>query len=103
MNIWILLFVMLFVSSGFVSAQNIPGVPNGSANKDSRDEFDNGIRLRSIELERVKRENYRSAIAEKAAENRKINYSQIKKDFELVQKLQNEIIKTYVTGKQIDY
>ncbi|MEP7039910.1 MAG: hypothetical protein ABI891_16380, partial [Acidobacteriota bacterium] len=28
---------------------------------------------------------------------------QIKKDFELLQKLENEIVKTYITGKQINY
>ena len=103
MKILIFLAVILFVSAGHIAAQNIPGVPNGSAGKDSRDEYDNGIRLRSIELERIKRESYRSAAAEKSAENRKINYSQIKKDFETVQNLQNGIIKTYVTGKQINY
>ena len=103
MKIFIFLCIILFGFLGNISAQNIPGVPNGSAGKDSRDEYDNGIRLRSIELERIKRESYRAAAAEKVAENRKINYSQIKKDFEMVQKLQNEIVKTYVTGKQINY
>ena len=95
--------VVLFTTFNCISAQNIPGVPNGSVGKDSRDDYDNGIRIRSIELERIKRESNRSEIAAKAAENRKINYSQIKKDFELVQELQNEIVKTYVTGKQINY
>ena len=99
----IFLFAVLFVSVGIITAQNVPGVPNGSIAKDSRDEYDNGIRLRSIELERVKNESRRSAIAEKAVENRRINYSLIKKDFEMVQKLQNDIIQTYVTGKQINY
>lgn len=106
MNILIkILFVILLIFGSFGSnfAQTTPGVPNGSVGKNSRDDYDNGIRLRSIELERVKRESYRSAAAEKAASDRQINYSQIKQDFELLQKLENEIVKTYVTGKQINY
>lgn len=99
----IFLSAILFVSFANIAAQSIPGVPNGSVNKDSRDDYDNGIRIRSMELERIKKENYRSAAAEKSAENRRINYSQIKKDFETLQNLQNEIIKTYVTGEQINY
>ena len=103
MKLLICSFIILFVSFISVFAQNVPGVPNGAIGKDTRDEYDNGIRLRSIELERVKREFYRSESALKAAENRKINYQQIKKDFEAIQNLQNSIIKTYVTGKQINY
>lgn len=99
----IFLFAVLFVSFGNIFAQNVPGVPNGAVAKDSRDEYDNGIRMRSMELERIKRENYRSAMAEKAAEHRRLNYAQIKKDFELIQNLQDQIVKTYVTGKQINY
>jgi hypothetical protein len=95
------LFVILFVLGSFGNgfAQSVPGVPNGSVGKNSRDEYDNGTRLRSIELERIKSESLRAA----AADNRRINFAQIKEDFELLQKLQNEIIKTYVTGKQINY
>lgn len=99
----IFLSAVLFVSFGSINAQSIPGVPNGSVGKDTRDDYDNGIRIRSMELERIKKESYRSAAAAKSAEKRSINYSQIKKDFEMVQKLQNEIIKTYVTGEQINY
>ncbi len=99
------LFVIFFVfGSGTVFfAQNVPGVPNGSIANNSRDDYDNGIRIRSIEMERIKNESHRATIAAKSAENRSVNYSQIKKDFESVQKLQSEIIKTYVTGKQINY
>jgi hypothetical protein len=99
----LLVTLLVFVSfeSGF--AQDAPGIPNGSIGKNSRDNYDNGTRLRSIELERIKQESYRSAAAEKAAENRRINFSQIRQDFELLQKLENEIVRTYVTGKQINY
>lgn len=103
MNFSICLFVILFAAVGSIFAQNIPGVPNGAVSRDSRDDYDNGIRIRSIELERIKRENYRSELAAKAAEHRRMNYAQIKKDFEQVQRLQNAIVRTYVTGKQINY
>lgn len=102
----LVVFIVIFFISGFsgsIFAQNVPGVANGSVAANSRDDYDNGIRIRSIELERIKNESHRSEIAAKSAENRRINYSQIKKDFELVQNLQNEIVKTYVTGKQINY
>lgn len=99
----IFLFIIILVLCGNIFAQNVPGVPNGAVAKDSRDDYDNGIRMRSIELERIKRENYRSAMVEKAAEHRRLNYAQIKKDFDLIQNLQNQIVKTYVTGKQINY
>ena len=103
MKILFFLSVIIFVSFGNTAAQTIPGVPDGSAGKNSRDEYDNGTRLRSIALERIKRDSYRSAAAAKSAENRRINYSQIKKDFETIQKLQSGIIKTYITGKEINY
>ena len=102
MKILFFLSVIVLASFGNTAAQTIPGVPDGSAGKNSRDEYDNGTRLRSIALERIKRDSYRSAAA-KSAENRRINYSQIKKDFETMQKLQSGIIKTYITGKEINY
>ena len=39
----------------------------------------------------------------RSAEHRKLNFTQIKKDFELIQNLQNQIVKTYVSGNQINY
>ncbi len=105
MKIFTVSFV-LFLAAGLCGssfAQNVPGVPNGSIANNSRDDYDNGTRIRSMEMERIKKEGYRSAAAAKSAENRKINYSQINKDFELLQKLENEIVKTYITGKQINY
>lgn len=95
----IFVFGILFFSGVTVFAQNVPGVANGSVQPNSRDDYDGGIRMRSMELERIKFENY----GLKIVESRKLNYSQIKKDFELVQKLQNAIVKTYVTGKYINY
>lgn len=102
-RIFLIAAFFAFGSFAYVSAQNTPGVPNGSVAKDSRDEYDKGIRLRSIELERVRKENNRAAAIEKAIESRKLNYSQIKNDFERIQTIQSAIVKTYVTGRQINY
>ncbi|HQU84375.1 MAG TPA: hypothetical protein PKY59_14660 [Pyrinomonadaceae bacterium] len=95
----IFVFGILLFSGVNIFAQDVPGVANGSIAKNGRDDYDNGIRIRSMELERIKLQNY----GLKVVETRKLNYSQIKKDFELVQKLQNTIVKTYVTGKNINY
>lgn len=95
--------ITIFFFFGDLSAQNAPGVPSGSIAKDSRDDFDKGIRIRSIELERIKKEALRSKNDQRDAESRKLNYSQIKRDFELIQNLQNQIIKTYTTGEEINF
>ncbi|MCD9185907.1 MAG: hypothetical protein LUM44_05710 [Pyrinomonadaceae bacterium] len=95
----VLMVGILLFSVGNIFTQDVPGVANGSVGRNSRDDYDNGIRMRSIQLERAKRENYRQRVIE----IRKMNYAQIKKDFELLQKLQSEIVKTYVTGKEINY
>lgn len=103
MKILSLSIMVFFLSFGNLSAQNVPGIPNGALGKDTRDDYDNGIRLRSIELERIKRSNSRKTSAREKSENYKINYLLIKKDFEKLQKLQDEVIKTFLTGKQINY
>jgi hypothetical protein len=60
------------------------------------------IRMRSTELERIKREANKVDTGESNIE-RKIKFSAIKKDFEAIQKIQDSIIKTYTTGKKINY
>jgi hypothetical protein len=59
------------------------------------------IRMRSIELERVKRE-AEKASPDNSATGRQLKFSEIKNEFETIQKLQDSIIKTYTTGKTID-
>ena len=65
---------------------------------------DNGIKMRSVEIERVKRE---AAKAEGSYEpnNTEIQskFPQIKEDFENIQISEAAIIKAYTTGKTIDY
>jgi hypothetical protein len=59
------------------------------------------IRMRSIELERVKREAEKTA-PDNSAKDRQLKFSEIKNEFEMIQKLQDSIVKTYTTGKIID-
>lgn len=88
---------LIFIASSFVFAQEEPPPGAGDTNL-----IDNNIKLRSIELERVKRE------ADKAATIRRddgvqLNFGIIKNDFEGIQKEQDKIIAAYQTGEKIDY
>jgi len=76
--------------------------PAGAGDKNLAD---NGIKLRSVELERIKREAERAEAASFAPINTEINsrFPQIKEDFEGIQILEAAIIKAYTTGKTIDY
>jgi cell fate (sporulation/competence/biofilm development) regulator YlbF (YheA/YmcA/DUF963 family) len=75
-------------------------VPNPVADNEMRD--GNSIRRRALELERVKRESNKLKPRESTKEQ-EIKFAEIKEDFENIQKLQGEIIKTYTTGKKINY
>ncbi len=64
---------------------------------------DNGsIRMRSIELERLKR-NLRNPRPPETSKETEIRYAEIKDDFESIQKIQSSIVKTYTTGLEINY
>lgn len=66
---------------------------------------DNDIKMRSVELDRVKRDANKNNSDSFAPINSEIKakFPQIKEDFESVQILQAAIIKAYTTGKTIDY
>ena len=66
---------------------------------------DNDIKMRSVELDRVKRDANKNNTDSFAPINSEIKakFPQIKEDFESVQILQAAIIKAYTTGKTIDY
>lgn len=63
---------------------------------------DGSIRMRSNELERIKRDSYKSPPKENGQEQA-MRFSMIKEDFENIQKSQNSIIKAYTTGKKINF
>ena len=62
---------------------------------------DNSIRMRSAELERIKREADKPNLESNA--EREIRFARIKENFENIQKLQDEIVKIYTRSKKIDY
>lgn len=63
---------------------------------------DNSTKIRGIELERLKREAHKPLPDEDAAA-RERRFRETKRRFEDIQKLQNRIVRTYRTGKTINY
>jgi cell fate (sporulation/competence/biofilm development) regulator YlbF (YheA/YmcA/DUF963 family) len=84
----------------FLSSIAFAQVPNPVADNEMRDV--SSIRRRAIELERVKRESNKLKPRE-STEEQEIKFAEIKEDFENIQKLQDEIVKAYTTGKKINY
>jgi hypothetical protein len=97
----ILFGLLVIVLSAFsnVSGQIKPDVP------DNANIQDNSIKMRSVEMERVKREETKLEAATYAPVNSKIEakFPEIKEDFEGIQTSQSAIITAYTTGKTIDY
>ena len=75
-------------------------VPTPVINNEIRD--NTSIRSREIELERVKRDSRKPNLTADL-NGRVIKFSEIKEDFESIQKLQNSIVEIYTTGKKIRY
>lgn len=84
-----------------ISAQ-LPGAPPGAGDSTLRDD---NIRLRSIELERIKRQSLSKDSEDYGTINPNLEskFSQIKEDFENIQIYEAAIIKAYTMSKQIDY
>jgi hypothetical protein len=96
----VLVVLLIIASSVFVFGQtNVPAVP------DNANIQDNSIKMRSVELERIKREETQAEAAKFAPVNSKIEakFPEIKDDFEGIQVSQAAIITAYTTGKTIDY
>ncbi len=91
---------VLFVSLFSVSAIFAQISPTPVINNEVRDE--SSIRRRSMELERVKRDADTPKLHENSA-GQFIKFAEIKDDFENIQKLETQIIKTYTSDKQINY
>ncbi len=90
--------VGILILGGVVYAQQV--VPNPVADTEVRD--NNSVRMRALALERAKREN-RDAALSGAVNYRMVGLSEIKDDFEGIQLLQDKIVKTYTTGKKINF
>lgn len=103
MKKFILSIFVIFSTALFsgVFAQVDP--PPGAGDKDLRD---NNIRMRSNELERIKRNANKPKTSESSPlMNSEIDakYPEIKEDYESMQLLLDAIIKAYTTNEKIDY
>ena len=81
------------------SAAQKPPPPKPTIEVDVRD---NTIRMRSMELERIKREAARPRYDTDAIKTKE-RFALVKKNFEKIQTLQNSIIKVYTHGKTINF
>jgi hypothetical protein len=95
----VLLTVVSSVYSNVLGQTNVPAVP------DNANIQDNDIKMRSVEMERVKRDAAKTEASKFAPVNSKIEvkFPEIKEDFEGMQIAQAAIIKAYSTGSAIDY
>ena len=92
----VIIFAGFFVLAGLdVSAQR--EAPPGASDKNLADR---GIKDRSIELERIKRDAAKPDRKNEAVDAAR--FEEVKEDFENIQRLQDEILKAYTTGKQIE-
>jgi hypothetical protein len=99
-----IILAIFFVVFGVIVFAQPPGsgAPPGAGDKNLGDD---NIKLRSVELERIKREAQVAEAASYAPINPKLTaqFGQVKDDYEAIQLLQAAIIKAYTTGKTIDY
>jgi uncharacterized membrane-anchored protein YjiN (DUF445 family) len=94
-TIWCVCGLLFFTSAIFAQIS-----PHPVIEAEIRD--NNSIRMRSLQLERVKRES-NQVIPEALTKEQIVKLAEIKEDFENIQKLQSEIVKTYTTGKKINF
>ena len=97
-NFYVLAFGSIIAISSSVSAQQVP-IPEPTLEAEVRE---NSIRMRSAELERIKRDSAKPRPRESSKEQ-EIKFAEIKEDFENIQKLQDGIVKSYTTEKKINY
>jgi hypothetical protein len=91
--------ICIILLTVFNAAAQTPPPPVPVIESDIR--FDT-IKMRSIELERVKREAEKSA-PDESIKDRRLKFIEIKTEFESIQKLQDSIIDAYTKGKKADY
>ena len=100
MKNFILYSFLTIASSVYVYGQGTPPAVPDNANIQ-----DNSLKMRSVEMERIKREETKAVAAKFAPINSKIEakFPEIKEDFEGIQVSQSAIVASYTTGKTIDY
>lgn len=98
----IVIFVMIILASAGIAQTGTPidaGTPAGAGDKNLQS---NDIKLRSIELERIKREADKNAVVRRD-DGVELKFVILKNDFEGIQLEQSEIVKAYQAGDKIDY
>jgi hypothetical protein len=97
-----LIFLLLASATFSTVYAQLPGANSGNGDTDFRND---SSRMRSIELERIKREAFKNDPNAFGAVNTSLEskFSQVKEDFESIQLSEAAIIKAYTTGKEIDY
>ncbi|NNE66765.1 MAG: hypothetical protein HKN33_09365 [Pyrinomonadaceae bacterium] len=96
----ILLLIGLVFAFGVAAIAQTSGEPPTVA--DNATPADNNIKLRSVELERIKREAEKNAVLRRD-NGKELKFSIVKEDFEGIQKEQSKIVEAYVKNKEIDY
>lgn len=93
-----LILFITFLAAAPLTAQ-LPPPPSPVIESDLRD---NTIKMRAVELERIKRESEKPLIGGTTIENTS-KFSQIKADFEDIQKKQDTLLRIYIKGEKIDH
>jgi hypothetical protein len=103
--LWKMTLVMAFLVLGVANLFAQPPGAGGPPGAGDKNLGDDQVKLRSVELERVKRDAQIIEAASYAPINPKLvaQFAQIKEDYEAIQILEAAIIKAYTTGKTIDY
>lgn len=101
----LLIFLMVIAGCfGAALAQGSAPTVNAPSAPDNANPRDNNIKLRSVELERVKRDSERKEIKPGVAVKSELDlmFPQIKEDFEGIQISESAIIKTYTMDRTAD-
>lgn len=99
----ILATFLMLIASAIVFAQTAAPIDAGTpAGAGDSNLADNDIKLRAVELERIKREAEKTATLRRD-DGAELNFSIIKNDFEGIQKEQANVIAGYQASAEIDY
>jgi len=99
------IFFILLMSVALSLSSSVFGQADRPTPADNANINDNSIKLRSVELERVKRQEAQAEAAKFAPVNKKLEakFPEIKDDFEGIQTAQSMIVLAYTSQKNIDY
>src|SRR5688572_12065575 len=97
MKNWIFMAFVFVLACSSIAAQPPPVADNANPQ-------DRSLKDRSIEMERVKREENKTVVTGKPGEiMAESKFNQIKEDFEQIQLSQSAIVAAYSRAKDIDY